>query len=1169
MTDKPQPDNIIRFPTPTTENEPLYRFSQADNRNSPYWKPFKATFPRFCEEVGRIEIGPKEAGGCIAPAVFENGERSKMTASEVSIIPLDYDCGYGEDVLRSALEATGLRCVYHSTASHLKKTTEVRRGHFESWKIIKQTASLVSGAETPPNDDLNEWMRLFLLENGNMLPEIVQSGVQVVRAFKKKEKVKEALDGQWVWAERRTEMYEVQHLPIPRWRVYIPLVKPWKVSDYESRRAALTDYSELYLRIVDEVGLRADESCKTPDRLLYKRRVATQEALALAVVVRLEGSLADPWEMNAALKRVRARRPQRLYTERGLPGDDTEVDAFGQNTGERVLWDSGDGKPPFDLTEWLAKHGRHFQIVDALLDRGQVVCDERGNESGHEHILCPFESTHSPTMGGCFTRNGDEGGGFAVTCIHNGCSTRTRIDFVGEFLNQGALDLADLTDPRYNLNGGFDVLDSEDGEAEEVPVADEEEDNPFAELDAELAAFDSGETGVEQAPSSEADLLAELDALLAEDEAAPAADPDADAGGAADNIDVSLFARRIIAKVALLDKEEMCKSLSTLKEDRPSKFEELKDLCAAGGIKKKALNDAALRGKKLNAKASRPKVSRAPHIKVIRYVEAHLVDHVDDVEAIIVADPDSGVVCSYSDSASTIRIAAPKTVQQLDGSAFPPMPLVYQFSHAAFRERIMRSCAFVIGTGDEERGIKCPDDIVQTLLSRNGHGMPPLTGIVEAPTPRPDGSLLSVPGYDAATGLYALFDTKILDGFRMKPTLKDAQAAYAFLRDEMFKGFPFVTELDKSIAAAAFLTSLVRRVIDAAPAFAFDAPIYSSGKSALVGVIAQACTGRPAAGTTWPTGEHAEEAVGKKLTSILREGHNLIFFDNVPEGTVLDSATLSAILTLPTYEERILGVTQMLTVPTTVTMIFTGNNIRAGDDMATRLLKSRLDPKEERPDQRTFTRPDLTVWVSENRTQCVQAALTIMLHQAQSGFKVASGLKPSRFKAWDKWVRFSLVTAGAEDPGAGFDASVAGDVKRQALAEAFAQWHAVFGNKAYKAREIVSKINGAVDVAERTAKDTAGKAVAREGFDEQPGAECSAQPVPEPTEAQAAQECLENLAEALQELFGSVRGGTLTPKGFSRAMAKFNGREIGGYRLECVVDVRTNIQAWRVDKIKK
>jgi putative DNA primase/helicase len=64
----------------------------------------------------------------------------------------------------------------------------------------------------------------------------------------------------------------------------------------------------------------------------------------------------------------------------------------------------------------------------------------------------------------------------------------------------------------------------------------------------------------------------------------------------------------------------------------------------------------------------------------------------------------------------------------------------------------------------------------------------PLNGVITCPTLRPDGSLFTAPGYDAATALY-LSGTLTLPPLPAQPTRDDASVALAFL-NEVLAEFP-------------------------------------------------------------------------------------------------------------------------------------------------------------------------------------------------------------------------------------------------------------------------------------------------------------------------------------------------------------------------------------------
>jgi putative DNA primase/helicase len=78
-----------------------------------------------------------------------------------------------------------------------------------------------------------------------------------------------------------------------------------------------------------------------------------------------------------------------------------------------------------------------------------------------------------------------------------------------------------------------------------------------------------------------------------------------------------------------------------------------------------------------------------------------------------------------------------------------------------------------------------PDKVAQIILSRGGTWrLPTIGGVITTPTMRPDGSILSQPGYDAATRLYYVGDPSMtMPPIAAKPTKEDAEHALSLLRD--------------------------------------------------------------------------------------------------------------------------------------------------------------------------------------------------------------------------------------------------------------------------------------------------------------------------------------------------------------------------------------------------
>ena len=151
----------------------------------------------------------------------------------------------------------------------------------------------------------------------------------------------------------------------------------------------------------------------------------------------------------------------------------------------------------------------------------------------------------------------------------------------------------------------------------------------------------------------------------------------------------------------------------------------------------------------------------------------------------------------------------------------------------------------------------CPPEVARMVLARRGHGwkLPTLRAIVQAPTLRPDGSVLSEAGYDQQSGLLLVTD-RHWPMVATSPTKLDAESALATLRGPL-ASFPFVEPTDEAAALAMLVTAVIRPVLRTSPIFAVTAPSAGTGKSKLVDLAAILATGRPAAVIT-PSADEAE-----------------------------------------------------------------------------------------------------------------------------------------------------------------------------------------------------------------------------------------------------------------------------------------------------------------------
>jgi hypothetical protein len=123
-----------------------------------------------------------------------------------------------------------------------------------------------------------------------------------------------------------------------------------------------------------------------------------------------------------------------------------------------------------------------------------------------------------------------------------------------------------------------------------------------------------------------------------------------------------------------------------------------------------------------------------------------------------------------------------------------------------------------------------------------------LRGIIETPTLRDDGTLISDDGYDSASGLLLSKNGVRYPAVPNAQTKEQCAAALQVLKDALDE-FPFVNAPSLS-ALSAILTGLVRHLMSIAPLHGFDANSIGTGKSTLADVVSMIATGRRAGAMT-------------------------------------------------------------------------------------------------------------------------------------------------------------------------------------------------------------------------------------------------------------------------------------------------------------------------------
>jgi hypothetical protein len=382
-------------------------------------------------------------------------------------------------------------------------------------------------------------------------------------------------------------------------------------------------------------------------------------------------------------------------------------------------------------------------------------------------------------------------------------------------------------------------------------------------------------------------------------------------------------------------------------------------------------------------------------------------------------------------SASTRRSGDAGVAPASNGSSGSPVARPLQ--EARLQEVLARHCAFQKAHPGRDGNVvhlpvHPPRWCVRGLLGRGiWPELPLLTGLVEGPVLRADGSVLQKPGYDAASGLYFASG----DGPRFHPvpeTPSERQVAGALEQvDEMVCDFPFKTPAHRSAWLSALLTPLARFAFKGpSPLNLIDANVRGAGKSLLADVVNTVLGGRPAERMSYT---RDDDELRKSITALAIEGTRLALIDNV-RGS-FGSPTLDRALTATLWRDRLLGANVQVAVPLRVVWFATGNNVVLQGDTPRRCLHIRLESPEERPEERTgFRRPRLLRWIAEERHRLLPAALTLLRGYVAAG-RPDMGLPAwGSYEEWSDLVRSTVAWLGRPDPGdtrGGLDEGADGD----------------------------------------------------------------------------------------------------------------------------------------------
>ena len=356
-----------------------------------------------------------------------------------------------------------------------------------------------------------------------------------------------------------------------------------------------------------------------------------------------------------------------------------------------------------------------------------------------------------------------------------------------------------------------------------------------------------------------------------------------------------------------------------------------------------------------------------------------------------------------------------------DEEGFPAgAPKLYTLTPPGLTERLARAAQWLKDSAPADP----PPPVVHGLIARRFWPyLRPIAGIVQAPTLRPDGSLITERGYDQVTRMLYV-PAEIWPDLPKDPTRQDANDALCALFD-VFDDFPWENEDGIYVAISAVLTIIARPAITGAvPVFVFDANSPGSGKTLVADTIATIATGREAGRHSYPSDpKGANEEVAKVLTGYAIGGAQVLCWDNLSPDSLFGGPALESVSTArDTASFRILGKSENITIPWRTVMLATGNNVAITRDLERRSLVPRFVARWETADSRpldTFRHPErfgrLLAWTHAERIRLVGCALTLLRAYHLAG-RPSQGLRWASFEEWTELVPSAIVWAGGKSP---------------------------------------------------------------------------------------------------------------------------------------------------------
>jgi hypothetical protein len=288
-------------------------------------------------------------GTAIVPAAFRDTRRHKADADQIDVALLDSDSGATLGEIATAVLANGWAAIIASTHSHLTRITQAKRIHWETFHAKRPSCTEAA----------------YLVEVKGMLPHVAAGAL---------------LDN-----EDEEHVY-FRHGPCAKFRIAIPLLRPWCAANYPTQEVANAIWKERIEALAAALQLQHDQACCDTARLFFLPRRPSNGPPPETRIV--EGALCDVFVLPQAgsseplFSNGRARR--------GANGDNGGTDDWAEHA-----YIDPDTSAVFDLVTWARTYGNRLLIAKALRTRRPTVLAGRVANHVKIHIECPNSAEHT------------------------------------------------------------------------------------------------------------------------------------------------------------------------------------------------------------------------------------------------------------------------------------------------------------------------------------------------------------------------------------------------------------------------------------------------------------------------------------------------------------------------------------------------------------------------------------------------------------------------------------------------------------------------------------------------------------------------------------------------------------------------------------------------------